>query len=472
VGIVRASYALPRARVATAEVAQAWGLHVARGVDHRAVVSWDEDATTLAADAIAELAQAPLPASAGVLAELDAILAATGAPAAATLAEFLGAPEADAIDFTGGARAALHALAEGSRRARDGSRVLVVVSDVGDCEPGSREELARGAGAAAFLLERDGGATLALEAHATGETLFGRQEGTDVGGAASVAARIDPWRAPAAAVAWPTAPVQTPEGKPIEARATLRRNAGELGRAFLAELAEAFREAAPGQRLLVQAADDGGVSAAVFDVESQPTVFGSPHRTHPISYVRSLQERRKVGDWAGAAFGAATGGTAGASASGSEGGPAAPGGVPFRGVEPMGAFVSPGVYLDSIGARYRLEGRRCAKGHVVFPPKSRCAACGAETVGTAALAGEGTILAVTWISRGASPGEFAPEQAAVGEYAVALVQLGPAARLTARLTGLMKADATIGRAVWPYFRILYDQGGTRRYGLKFGPPRR
>jgi uncharacterized OB-fold protein len=133
----------------------------------------------------------------------------------------------------------------------------------------------------------------------------------------------------------------------------------------------------------------------------------------------------------------------------------------------MGAHVPKGTWDRSAGARYRLEAGACPNGHVEFPPRPTCGACG-TTSEPVPLPREGTVETFTIVAKGAGPSEFDPLQAVQGEYGVVVARFGPA-----RVPGLVAdADLTrlrVGLDVAPVFRRLYGQDGEWRYGLKFRP---
>ncbi len=149
---------VPRLRLPRARIREATGWLAAPGSrtpeGARAVCNWDEDALTMAVEAAREcLRGAP---AAGELAGLQ--LASTTLPFAdrsnATVAAAaLDLPESlETLDLGGSMRAGTGALASACGRAAGGGNVLVVASDARLARPGSEQELAFGAGAAALLV--------------------------------------------------------------------------------------------------------------------------------------------------------------------------------------------------------------------------------------------------------------------------------------------------------------------------------
>ncbi|MFB6360266.1 MAG: OB-fold domain-containing protein [Halobacteriales archaeon] len=142
-----------------------------------------------------------------------------------------------------------------------------------------------------------------------------------------------------------------------------------------------------------------------------------------------------------------------------------------------GAYVSLPTWRRTLAQRYRLEAGRCQDcWSVTFPPDGACPACGYRgPYDPVELAREGTVAAVTTISEGAAPPEFAELQRRSGPFATAIVECdaagGGSARLPAMLTHDDPAEVSIGDTVRATLRRLYEQEGNVRYGMKFGPGR-
>lgn len=135
----------------------------------------------------------------------------------------------------------------------------------------------------------------------------------------------------------------------------------------------------------------------------------------------------------------------------------------------MGAHVSVPMYQRTLGQRYRLLAHRCTRcGTIYFPPKGVCRECqtdqGLEQV---ELSGRGTVYAVSKISAGGAPPEFAEQSAVRGDYIVAIVQLHEGPRIVAQL--IASDPPEIGTPVEVVIRRIYTDEGVTRYGYKFRP---
>ncbi|OAQ51144.1 hypothetical protein HTG_18415, partial [Natrinema mahii] len=141
-----------------------------------------------------------------------------------------------------------------------------------------------------------------------------------------------------------------------------------------------------------------------------------------------------------------------------------------------GAYVSVPSWRRSLPQRYRLEAGRCsACGALSFPPEGACDDCGAlAEYERVELAGEGTIEAVTTISQGGAPPEFAEQQAKSGDYAAAIVALetdggDETVSAPAMGTDADPADFAVGDRIETTIRRIYTQEGVTRYGFKVRP---
>ncbi|MHB8586868.1 MAG: OB-fold domain-containing protein [Thermoplasmatota archaeon] len=481
--ICAASFTFPRLRAKSSDVSGAWGLSAPKSIQRIAVPAWDEDAITQGAAAARLLTQAPAYGAAPIRAvyfvsgaeptQRSAPLTMRGAmgaggaggasgagsaraaSGAATIAAYLGLEDVETFDVTGGPHAAVatlaHALARGLASGDEGA-VILIAAEIGVGRHGTADEPTRGAGAAAFLLAPGPGATCVGSAAATGESM-GDTPPLDTShklARDAITSILERWPRTGTAAQGPPAIVPewvacAPEGslpptlaKAAEASAPAwRADVGLLGCAFLAEFAHVLGRASVGDRVLLAGAEPGQARALAFRLDGPVTLLSEPIAAKEIPYLRSLQER---------------------------------GAVPVElPTDPMGAFVSPTTFLADLDARYGLVGRRCPDGHVHFPPRSACPRCASGNLTPLRLAGDATLLAYTVIGRGASPGEFAPEQAAVGEYVVGLVEFPEGPRLTVRLTEFDRDQLAIGAHVRAVFRRLYEQQGAVRYGLKFRP---
>ena len=136
---------------------------------------------------------------------------------------------------------------------------------------------------------------------------------------------------------------------------------------------------------------------------------------------------------------------------------------------PMGAYVPWGTWLEDLPARLRLVAQRCAAcARTIYPPRAACPQCGSRALDAVQLPPRALVYAATRIGRGGAPSEFALEQAQVGAYWVGVVEWpDERVRVTARLWGHDERGPAIGDVVRPVVRVLFDQEGRRRYGVKF-----
>lgn len=134
-----------------------------------------------------------------------------------------------------------------------------------------------------------------------------------------------------------------------------------------------------------------------------------------------------------------------------------------------GAYLPKARYLESLPARWRLEGDRCgACGRWTLPPREVCRFCGKSSHLTRdRLPRSGAILeAVTVIRKGAQPTEFDYHESTHGSYAVAVARFPPGPRLTFQVTDVDPTQVVPGQVIETVLRRLYPQEGTWRYGLK------
>ncbi|ELY92422.1 hypothetical protein C483_08203, partial [Natrialba hulunbeirensis JCM 10989] len=95
---------------------------------------------------------------------------------------------------------------------------------------------------------------------------------------------------------------------------------------------------------------------------------------------------------------------------------------------------------------------------------------------TVELADTGRIEAVTTISQGGAPPEFAPQQSRAGDYAAAIVALETATDREPISVPAMGTDAepsafAVGDQIETTIRRIYTQEGVTRYGFKIRPVR-
>lgn len=460
----------PRSRVTSEAVAQAWGRFAASGIDEKAVPAPDEDALTMAVAA----AQAALSADDTDPATLHALAFATSTPPdeeedlTVRLGAMLGIPDhATRTAFTGSTRAGTRALRTAGADLADGDRALVVAADCPVGHPADDLDHAAGAGAAAFVLGTDGPARIdtwgeyaapypgtrfrergsdridgldvtAYDRTAFRETLIGAVDALDADHATVDAAAV---QAPDGALPYRVADDLGVDAERIASVETVSE-LGDTGAASV-PLSLAVGLAAGHDRLLGAAYGSGaGADALLVTVDDAVPATLRLDGDVDRSYVEYLRLRGEI--------------TVDEPAGG-------------------GAYVSVPTWRRSLDARYRLVAGRCpACGTLSFPPEGACTDCGDRgAFETVRLSGTGTVEAVTTISQGGAPPEFAPQQSAGGEFDVAVVALdGPdGGRVSAPLqvTGAEPGTLSIGDPVEATIRRIYTQEGVTRYGAKARP---
>ena len=107
-----------------------------------------------------------------------------------------------------------------------------------------------------------------------------------------------------------------------------------------------------------------------------------------------------------------------------------------------------------------------------FPYRDTCVRCGARgEYDVVKLSRRGRIHSFSIISTGSSPPEFYEAERKIGQYGVAIVELGDGVRVMAQLTEFDPDEIEIGAEVEAVIRRLYEEEGVVRYCLKFRPPR-
>lgn len=458
----------PRFRISAEAFEDAWGQFQAAGVNKKAVLAADEDSLTMAYEA----ATRALEASETDPGSIDWLGVASSRPPeveedlTARLGTMLNVSESTTRQlFTGSTRAGTRAFwAGGNALEVDAQTALVVAADAPKGNPDDAVDHAAGAGAAAFILEHDGPAMVAdraeyaapypgtrfrssgeNETQELGITQYDRQAFTEtISGAA--AGLEDELEIDAAAI-------QAPDGKlpyraadaagvstdEIQATATVH-NLGNLGAASVpVSLATALAEDYE-SILAISYGSGAGADALIINVNSELPTNTALEGTDPLSYAEYLRQRGIVTT-----------------------------GPPSGG----GAYVSVPSWKRSIPQRYNLEAGRCSEcGSPAFPPEGACTDCG--TLGDYELfqlPGKGTIEAVTTISQGGAPPEFAEQQARSGDYAAAIVALETESGDESVSIAAMGTDAapdqfTVGDRIETTIRRIYTQEGVTRYGFK------
>ncbi|QFU84697.1 zinc ribbon domain-containing protein [Natronorubrum aibiense] len=460
----------PRFRITSEAFTEAWGQFQAAGISEKAVPAADEDALTMAYEA----ATRALEAADCTGEDISWLGFATSNPPLAEedLTARLGALLALPADstrhvFAGSTRAGTRALWAGMDAVDAGSkRGLIVAADAPQGEPDDAVDQAAGAGAAAFVLETDGEATIVDRAEyaaaypgtrfreadsettdGLGITQYDRQAFAETIGGAVDGLEVDP--DPDAAA------IQAPDGKlpyrvagpagvgtdEIQTAATVHE-LGDLGAASVP--VSIARSLADGHESVLAISHGSGAGADAFVLESSSTVPAvvDLEGGDTLSYAEYLRQRGVV--------------TSGQPAGG-------------------GAYVSVPTWKRSLPQRYRLEAGRCPDcGALSFPPGGACDDCGSlEEPTPVELSGTGTIEAVTTISQGGAPPEFAEQQAQSGDYAAAIVALesenGDTVSAPAMGTDAEPSAFAVGDRVETTIRRIYTQEGVTRYGFKIRP---
>ena len=461
----------PRFRITAEEFAEAWGHFQASGISEKAVPSADEDALTMAYEA----ATRAIEASDFDAAEVDWLGFASSRPPAAEedltarLGAMLGLSSTTARQtFTGSTRAGTRALWAGMDAVETAAGTAVIVAaDAPHGDPDDEIDHAAGAGAAAFVLEANGPAELVDraeyaapypgtrfrntgedETQGLGVTQYDRQAFTEtIGGAVS---GLEVESGPEAAA------IQAPNGKlpyraagaagvgtdEIQAAATVHE-LGDLGAASVpVSLAGALTDGYE-SILAVSHGSGAGADALLVTVSGDVPAKIAIESDDAISYADYLRQRGIVTS-----------------------------GPPSGG----GAYVSVPSWRRSLPQRYRLEAGRCPEcGALAFPPEGSCDDCGAlAEYDPIELPGEGVIEAVTTISQGGAPPEFAAQQSQSGDYAAAIVALEAETDRETVSIPAMGTDAdpsafAVGDRVETTIRRIYTQEGVTRYGFKIRP---
>ncbi|WP_117595509.1 zinc ribbon domain-containing protein [Haloprofundus halophilus] len=466
--------ALPRLRIPTDEIADAWGRYSGAGIEEKTVAAADEDALTLAIEA----AESALSRGTADAADIEAVSLATTTPPLDTeeiaprLVRALGLPPSTAIrTFTQSTLAGAHALDSGFEA--DGP-ALVVAADAPRGDPADADH-PFGAGAAAFLLA-DSGSVERLGSASHVDELAGisyRERGTDElrgldvtgyergairecvtqavdglstddGGVEVDAAAVD-----GAAVFQPDARMPSRAAGDLSvprealARGTVVDRVGDAGAAGVPlGLVAALDAADDGDRTLgVFFGSGGGATAMLFEGRVDGGLDAELDGGSAVTYPEYLRERGYVGtvDVAGG-----------------------------------GAHVSLPTWQRSLDQRYRLVAGRCPECEALtFPPEGACGTCHRRVeFERVELSRTGVVRAVTAIGHGGAPPEFAEQQRRDGAYDVALVELeheGESVTVPSQLTDVDSGTVDVGDEVRAVVRKLYEQEGVPRYGAKFAP---
>ncbi|MFB6163701.1 MAG: zinc ribbon domain-containing protein [Haloarculaceae archaeon] len=463
-GILGAGAYAPALRIAAAEFEDAWGRFSPPGIEQKAVPEADEDALTMAWEA-GRRALAAADATADDVTWLG--FATTTPPLeesdlTARLGSFFGVPEdAGRQEFTGSTRAGTRALFAALDADLGDGVGLVIASDAPHGSPEDEREHAAGAGAAALVVGPDAPGEIVDRAeYATpypgtrfrrlgsedveglDVTSYDRQAFSEALGGAVSTLDADVGEVDAAAVQAPNGglPYRSAGALGVDAEtigtcATVQDLGDTAAASVLLSLATALADG--DERILAASFGSGaGADALLIEAGDVPAVADLEGGTD-LSYAEYLRRRGEItGD-------------------GPDGG---------------AAYVSVPTWRRSLPQRHRLEAGRCPDcGAVVFPPEGACTECHSlveyEPV---ALPSSGEVAAVTSISLGGEPPEFAAQQEKSGEYGVAIVAFdadGDAVDLPMQVVGT-DPDPAVGDDVTTAIRRIYEQEGVIRYGRK------
>ena len=478
-GIVAAGVHLPRFRIKTSTVADAWGVDHAPGIDRKAVPAADEDSVTMAVaagrDAIERAAIEP-----SALTFLG--FATTNPPLSESelgprLVRALGTQtDVQTVTATTSPLTGLDVL----RRAiaADGP-ALAVAADTPTGDPPDADH-PLGAAGVAFVVDDDSVVTLDATASYADEYPGVRYRRPNSGAIQSIGVRTYEREAVGKCVTSVLtelgaddpmgAVLHQPNGRlpyRIAKRAELSTQAiargivvdrvGDAGAATVPlGLVKALTEANSEDSTV--AVDFGGGAAALglmFNgtLAAAPSIESHLTAGDDVSYSRYLRERGYV------AGGSVAGG---------------------------GAHVSLPSWRRSLDGRYRMIAGRCpACENMTFPAEGACGRCQARvSYERVPLSTTGTVTAVTVIGQGGAPPEFVPQQERDGPYAVAIVQFpvdgsdrdatesvvdSDTVTVPMQLTDCEPDTVSIGDKVRTAVRRVYEDEGIPRYGTKAIP---
>ncbi|MHC3437483.1 zinc ribbon domain-containing protein [Natrialbaceae archaeon A-gly3] len=463
-GIDAGAIYLPRFRLSTDTITEAWGLSHASGIDRTAVPSADEDAVTMAIAA----AERVLEQTSVDRGTIETVAFATTSPpleedaSSGRLVRALDLPaDCETASFTGSTIAGASALS----RALDSCGPSLVVT--ADCPVGrlADDDHRLGAGAAAFLVVDDAAVPVVSTGwHADerpgvryrragsrtvenlGVTNYERAAVTETVGTAVKNLEVDLESVSAVAFHQPDG------GIPYRISRELSVDSDVVSHGTVVDrIGDAGAATVPIGLLLALGETDGQTSAAFFGSGSAAAfLFEGSLSVHglddleegvDLSYAQYLRERGHV------VSGEVAGG---------------------------GANVSVPNWQRSLDQRYRLVAGRCSDcGALSLPPEGACQSCHArDGFDLVELERTGEVEAVTVIGQGGSPPEFTEQQQRAGSYAAAIVTLTDGeetVRLPAQITDTDPQSVDVGDTVHATVRRIYEQEGVPRYGVKFVP---
>jgi len=471
-GIASVGAYAPSSRLSGEVIAETWGRFKAGGIESTAVPEPDEDVLTMGYEA----ARRALDAAPVSGADIGHVLFGTTNPPVeeeAVLPRFgamLGVPEtAEGDMFTGALTAGVRAFRAGYRTVEGSGPVIVVASDAPRGEPQQALEQGAGAGAAAFVVTADAPVTVdgfaSFSEPAAGSRFRERgNERTEGLGISSfdrqvftttVTNAIEALETPLDSV--DAAAVQATDGRkpyrvtgalPVSSE-QLKEHAtvhtlGDTGAASVPlSLAVALDDGA-GRVLGIAAGSGATALTVVIDAtESVPATLALDGK-EDVEYASYLRQRGEI-----------------------------TGGAPEGG----GGYVSLPAWYRSVAQRYRLVAGRCpACDRLNMPPRGACSSCN-ELVeyDPLELSRTGEVEAVSVISQGGAPPEFAELQERTGPYATGTVAFegpdGDSASLPSMFVEVEPDAVAVGDEVETTIRRIYTQEGVTRYGIKVQPIR-
>ena len=470
VGVLGIGAYAPGGRIAAEEFEAARDSFQGSGIQEKAVPAPDEDVVTMAYEAGMRALDAA-GVAAGDVGSLS--LATTNSPVdeedeLAHLGAMFGVDEGAARELHGGSTVAgLRALRSAVQTSRHAGPALVVASDAPQGEPNSKIEHAAGAGAAAFVVGQGGRvdvADMAASAEPASGVRFRRRgkEATESLGITAfdrkvfretIANAVDSLTVKADDV--DAASIQAPDGAApyrVASAAGVDRSRVKQG-VTVHELGDTGAASVPlgvagaledgAERILAVGYGSGSSAiAALLEVTGDVPVVSDTDGSATLSHTEYVRRRGFLAS-----------------------------GPPEGG----GGYVSLPTLHRSLPQRYRLEAGRCPEcDHLNFPPSGACSHCH-ELVSyePVTLSKEGELEALSVISTGGAPPEFAELQDRSGPYATGIVAFdgpdGGSASVPSFVINPEKRSVEVGTRVEMTIRRLYTQEGVPRYGFKVKP---
>ncbi|MCI4357905.1 MAG: hypothetical protein L3J95_01995 [Thermoplasmata archaeon] len=137
-----------------------------------------------------------------------------------------------------------------------------------------------------------------------------------------------------------------------------------------------------------------------------------------------------------------------------------------------GAYVPRATYRSERAHRWRLAADRCSRcGEITFPSHGRCASCGStDTLTRFELPRRDLrVEASTIIHAGAQPTEFDRQVEGAGPYEVVIASVCPGVRITLQVSDTPVGSIGVGDRIDAKLRRLIPMEGEWRYGLKAVP---